>query len=228
MNVILKKMKEFDDKELNKLSIDELTQLFMDNINEQNLKLIKGIEFLVKEDFNNFKENLNYVIKTNTEVQIKKKFESKIFKSKLMFSKADRLKLFTKINDIKNIGEYLANRMLLYKVVFPDEKFKLQIQSILKSLRTISIDVSNAVKLIGTDLSKAHDICEQIKEEQLKDEKNLINFVNALGDFIGEARVIIFMMLNSNKKEILNIIGSVEAGEKLIDEYFESMDSSNI
>ncbi len=161
-------MKEFDDKELNKLSIDELTQLFMDNINEQNLKLIKGIEFLVKEDFNKFKENLNYVIDTNTEVQIKKKFESKIFKSKLMFSKADRLKLFTKINDIKNIGEYLANRMLLYKVVFPDEEFKLQIQSILKSLRTISNDVSDAVKLIGTDLSKAHDICEEIKEERRK------------------------------------------------------------
>jgi len=161
-------MKEFDDKELNKLTIDELTQLFMDNINEQNLKLIKGIEFLVKEDFKKFKENLNYVIDTNTEVQIKKKFESKIFKSKLMFSKADRLKLFTKINDIKNIGEYLANRMLLYKVVFPDEEFKLQIQSILKSLRTISNEVSDAVKLIGTDLSKAHDICEEIKEERRK------------------------------------------------------------
>jgi predicted phosphate transport protein (TIGR00153 family) len=161
-------MKEFDDSELNKMSIDELTKLFMVNINEQNLKLIRGIEFLVKEDFGKFKENMNYVIDTNTEVQIKKKFESKIFKSKLMFSKADRLKLFTKINDIKNIGEYLANRMLLYKVVFPDEQFKLQIQSILKSLRKISNDLSDAVKLIGTDLSKAHDVCEGIKEERRK------------------------------------------------------------
>jgi hypothetical protein len=71
-------MREFDDKELNKMSIDELTKLFMENINEQNLKLIKGIEFLVKEDFGKFKENLNYVIDTHTEVQIKKKFESKI------------------------------------------------------------------------------------------------------------------------------------------------------
>ncbi|MFX0038746.1 MAG: DUF47 family protein [Promethearchaeota archaeon] len=161
-------MREFDDKELNKMSIDELTKLFMENINEQNLKLIKGIEFLVKEDFGKFKENLNYVIDTHTEVQIKKKFESKIFKSKLMFSKADRLKLFNKINDVKNIGEYLANRMFLYKVVFPDEEFKIQIQSILKSLRTISNDLSEAVKSIGTDLSKAHDICEKIKEERRK------------------------------------------------------------
>jgi predicted phosphate transport protein (TIGR00153 family) len=85
-----------------------------------------------------------------------------------MFSKADRLKLFNKINDVKNIGEYLANRMFLYKVVFPDEEFKIQIQSILKSLRTISNDLSEAVKLIGTDLSKAHDICEKIKEERRK------------------------------------------------------------
>ena len=161
-------MKEIDDKELNKMSIDELTKLFMDNIHEQNLKLIKGIEYLVNEDFRRFKEHLNYVIDTHTEVQIKKKFESKIFKSKLMFSKADRLKLFNKINDIKNIGEYLANRMLLYKVVFPDEQFKLEIQSVLKSLRIISNDVSDAVKLIGSDLSKAHDICEEIKEERRK------------------------------------------------------------
>ena len=140
----------------------------MDNINEQNLKLIKGIEFLVQENFDKLKENLNYVIKTHTEIQIKKKFEAKIFKSKLMFSKADRLKLFNKINDIKNIGEFLANRMLLYKVVFPDEKFKLQIQLILKSLRKISIDISKAVKLIGTDLGQARDICEEIKEERRK------------------------------------------------------------
>ena len=71
-------MKEFEDKKLKKLSIDELTHLFMDNINEQNLRLIEGIEFLVQEDFDKFKKNLNYVIETNTEVQIKKKFESKI------------------------------------------------------------------------------------------------------------------------------------------------------
>jgi uncharacterized protein Yka (UPF0111/DUF47 family) len=82
------------------------------------LKLIEGIEFLVDEKFENFTQNLNYVIEANTEVRIKKTFESKIFKSKLMFSKADRLKLFNKINDIKNIGEYFANKMLLYKAVF--------------------------------------------------------------------------------------------------------------
>ena len=161
-------MKTIEDKELKKLSIDDLTHLFMNNINEQNLKLIEGIEFLVQENFDKFNENMNYVIDTNTEVQIKKKFESKIFKSKLMFSKADRLKLFTKINDIKNIGEFLAHKMLLYKAVFPDQKFKNQIMSILKSLKSISINLSVAVKSIGSDLSKAHDICEDVKEERRK------------------------------------------------------------
>ena len=161
-------MRKIEDKDLKKLNIDELTHLFMNNINEQNIKLIEGIEFLVQEDFDKFKGNMHYVIDTNTEVQIKKKFESKIFKSKLMFSKADRLKLFRKINDIKNIGEFLANKMLLYKAVFPDQQFKLQILSILKSLKTISNNLSSAVKFIGTDLEKAHDICEVIKEERRK------------------------------------------------------------
>jgi len=160
--------KEIEDKKLSKMSIDQLTHLFMDTINEQNLKLIQGIEYLVEENFDQFNQNLNYVIKTNTEVSIKKKFESKIFKSKLMFSKADRLKLFNKINDIKNIGEFLANKLLLYKVVFPDKEFKLQVQNILKSLRIISNYLSDAVKLIGSDLSKAHDICEDVKEERRK------------------------------------------------------------
>ncbi len=161
-------MKRTEDPELKKLSIDDLTHLFMDNINEQNLKLIEGIECLVQENFDKFRENMSYVIETNTEVQIKKKFESKIFKSKLMFSKADRLKLFNKINEIKNIGEFLANKMLLYKAVFPDEQFKLQIMSILKSLKSISLNLSEAVKSIGSDLSKSHDICEDIKDERRK------------------------------------------------------------
>ncbi|KKN45336.1 hypothetical protein LCGC14_0684170, partial [marine sediment metagenome] len=87
-------MKEVEEKELNKLSIDSLTHLYMDTIHEQNIKLIEGIEFLVEENFEEFQNNLNYVIKSDSEVRIKKKFESKIFKSKLMFSKADRLKLF--------------------------------------------------------------------------------------------------------------------------------------
>ncbi|MFW9896215.1 MAG: hypothetical protein ACFFD7_10460 [Candidatus Thorarchaeota archaeon] len=171
-------MKEIDEKELNKLSIDKLTHLFMEVINEQNLKLIEGIEFLVEEKFEKFRENLQYVIDANTEVRIKKRFESKIFKSKLMFSKSDRLKLFTKINDIKNIGEFMANKLLLYRAVFPDEKFKLEIRSVLKSLKVISNDLSDSVKLIGTDLSKAHDICEDIKEERRKmrdEEWHLLN-----------------------------------------------------
>ena len=161
-------MKEIDEKDLKKRDIDDLTHLFMDNINEQNLKLIEGIEYLIEEDFTNFEDNMNYVIETNTEVLIKKTFESKIFKSKLMFSKADRLNLFTKINDIKNIGEFLANKMLLYRAVFPDQKFKTRILTILKSLKIISNHLSSAVKLIGSNLSEARDICEEIKEERRK------------------------------------------------------------
>ena len=37
-------MIEIDEKELKKLNIDELTHMFMDNINEQTMRLIKGIE----------------------------------------------------------------------------------------------------------------------------------------------------------------------------------------
>lgn len=176
-------MKELDEKDLKKLNIDELTHLFVDNINEQNLKLIEGLEFLVEEKFDNFTKNLNYVIETNTEVQIKKAFEAKIFKSKLMFSKADRLKLFTKINDIKNIGEFIANKMLLYKVVFPDDEFKNQIITILKSLKSISINLSEAVKKIGSDLSKAHDICENVKEERRKMRKAEWQLLNRLYNY---------------------------------------------
>jgi uncharacterized protein Yka (UPF0111/DUF47 family) len=156
------------EKEVKKLKIDDLTHMFMDAINEQTLKFIEGVEFLIKEDFDNFEKNLNYVIETKTEIQIKKAFEAKIFKSKLMFSKADRLKLFSKINDIKVIGEYLANKMLLYKVVFPDDEFKAKIDLILKYLKEISINLSDAVKSVGSDLTRAHDICELIKEERRK------------------------------------------------------------
>ena len=155
-------------KELKKLRIDDLTHLYMDTINEQTQKLIEGIEYLTKEDFDNFKKNLNQVLETKTELDIKKTFEAKIFKSKLMFSKADRLKVFGKINDIKDIGEFLAHKMLLYKVVFPDEEFKLKLELILKSLRQITMNLVEAVKTIGTDLERAHEICEYIKEERRK------------------------------------------------------------
>ena len=161
-------MNELDEKSLKKLKVDELTHLFMDAINEQNIKLIEGINYLTKEDFQNFEKNLKYVINSATEVQIKKSFESKIFKSKLMFSKADRLKVFSKINDIKSIGEFLAIKMLLYRVVFPDDEFKLILELILKYLKQISIDLADAVKTIGSDLTKAHEICEHIKEERRK------------------------------------------------------------
>jgi len=176
-------IKEIDEKKLGKLSIDELTRLFSENINNQTLKLIEGIEYLVDENFEKFMENMKYVIKTNTEVHIKKTFESKIFKSKLMFSKADRLKLFTKVNDIKNIGEFLANKMLLYKVVFPDDTFKLQILDILSSLKTISNGISEAVKLIGKDLRKAHNVCENIKEERRTMRKKEWKLINRLYNY---------------------------------------------
>ena len=176
-------MKEIIEKELKKLNIDELTHLFVDNINEQTLTLIEGIEFLVDEKFNLFTVNLNSVIETNTEVQIKKAFEAKIFKSKLMFSKADRLKLFSKINDIKNIGEFSANKMLLYRVVFPDNEFKLQLLSVLKSLKSISNSLAEAIKSIGSDLSKAHDICEDVKDERRKMRKAEWQLLNRLYNY---------------------------------------------
>jgi uncharacterized protein Yka (UPF0111/DUF47 family) len=123
------------------------------------------------------------VIETNTEVQIKKAFEAKIFKSKLMFSKADRLKLFTRINDIKNMGEFFANKMLLYKVVFPDNEFKLQLISILKSLKSISNDLAEAIKTIGSDLSKSHEICEVVKDERRKMRKEEWQLLNRLYNY---------------------------------------------
>ena len=174
---------EIDEKSLRKLNIDELTQLFMDNIHEQTIKLIKGIEFLVDENFEKFRGNMNYVIKTNTEVQIKKTFESRIFKSKLMFSKADRLKLFTKINDIKNIVEFIANKMLLYQAVFPDDTFKLQLVEILTSLTNISNDIAKAVKLIGSDLKEAQNICEDIKEERRRMRKKEWKLITRLYNY---------------------------------------------
>jgi len=97
-----------------------------------------------------------------------------------MFSKADRLKLFNKINDIKNIGEFSANKMLLYRVVFPDEEFKLRILNILKSLKLISKQLTDAIKFIGSDLTKAHDVCENIKDKRRKmriEEWQLLNIL---------------------------------------------------
>ena len=177
-------MKKIEENELRKLSIDELTNKFMENINEQNIMLIEGIEYLIKEDFEDFKKNLNIVIETAKEIQIKKTFEAKLFKSKKSsFTKADRLKLFAKINDLKNIGEFMANRMLLYTVIFPDENFKLQIRNINKSLKEISNKISDAVKLIGPDLEKAHEVCEEIKEERRKMRKEEWKLLNQLWNY---------------------------------------------
>ncbi|MHA1106457.1 MAG: DUF47 family protein [Promethearchaeota archaeon] len=174
---------EYEEKELKKKSIDELTQLFVDIINKQNLVLIKGIEYLIDENYEQFKKNMNHVIETTTEVQVKKAFEAKIFKSKLMFSKSDRLKLFNKINDIKNIGEFMANRMLVYRIIFPDNEFKLQLSRILESLKLISTDLSTAVNFIGTDLNKAHEICDKIKEERRKMRKLEFQLIHRLYNY---------------------------------------------
>jgi uncharacterized protein Yka (UPF0111/DUF47 family) len=204
-------MSEISEKELKKLNIHELTHLFMDNINEQNLKLIEGIEFLVDEKFEKFTENLNYVIETNTEVLIKKVFESKIFKSKLMFSKADRLKLFNEINDIKNIGEYFANKMLLYKVVFPDEEFKLQIISILKSLRNISNELAEAVKSVGSDLEKAHHVCENVKDERRKMRKEEWELLDRLYNYDMDYLSITFLYLKELIEDIMILADHIKS-----------------
>ncbi|TFF90494.1 MAG: hypothetical protein EU548_02720 [Promethearchaeota archaeon] len=161
-------MKGKNDEELEDLSISALTEVFADKILSDTQNLIKGIEFLTEENFEEFDKLLKHVIKSAKEVEIKKTFESKIWKAKLMFSKADRLKVFSKINDMKNIGEFIAHKLLLYRVVFPDEKFKLRIQGIVKSLSSISSNLVNAIKLISSDLERAHDICEEIKEERRK------------------------------------------------------------
>jgi len=177
-------MKEFERNKLPKLSIDDLTNEFMDNINNQNIMLIEGIEFLIEEDFENFNINLNIVIETKTEVEIKKTFEAKLFKSKrASFTKADRLKLFAKINDIKNIGEFMANRMLLYRVVFPDDQFKVHIRSINKSLKEITNKISDAVKSIGPDLEKSYEICEEVKEERRKMRKEEWELLHRLWNY---------------------------------------------
>jgi len=173
MNSTLPKI---DEKQFRKKSIDELQHMFMDRIHKQNLKLIEGIEYLINEDFHNFEENLNYVIKTKTEVEIKKAFESKLWKKRSVFAKVDRLKIFGKINDIKNIGEFMANRLLLYKAVLPDEKFKLRVASILRFLKDISDDIAEAVLNIGPDLERAYKISEQVKDirRQMRSEEWLL------------------------------------------------------
>jgi len=209
-------MNELDEKKLNKLSIDELSRLFMDNINEQNLQLISGIESLIEEDFKVFKEKLNYVIKTTTEVQIKKAFENKIFKSKLMFSKADRLKLFSKINDVKNIGEFMANRLLLYKVVFPDEEFKGYLLSILKSLRTISLKLSKAVKLIGSDLRESYQICEDIKEERRKMRREEWKLLNRLYNYDMDYLSRTFLYLKEMIEDIMMLADHIKSFSEYI------------
>jgi len=201
---------DLNEEELKKKSIDELTRLFIDIINQQSIQLIEGIEALVKNDHSKFKKNLENVIKTSSEIQVKKVFESKIFKAKLMFSKADRLKLFSKINDFKNIGEFLANRMLLYRVVFPDNEFKLHLSNILKSLKMISNYLTNAVKLIGDDLEKAYDICEEVKEERRKMRKEEWQLLNRLYNYDMDYISRTFLYLKDMIEDIMMIADHIK------------------
>jgi hypothetical protein len=170
-------MTKIEEKQLQKFNIDELTIQFMERIHQDNIKLIEGIVHLIDEDFDTFTKNLQEVLEATEEIKIKKAFETKIWKAKLMFSKADRIKILKEINSIKTLGENLANKLLIYRIIFPDDEFKLSMKLILTSLRTLSNDLADAVKIIGTDLTRAHDICEGIKEERRnmrKEERKLL------------------------------------------------------
>lgn len=204
------------DKELSKKSPDELTKMFTDRIYQQNLKLIEGLEYLINEDFENFEINLKYVIKTKTEIEIKKAFEAKLWKKRTVFAKADRLKVFGKINDIKNIGEFMANRLLLYKVVFPDEKFKLRVGSILKSLKNISSNLTEAAKLIGTDLVKAHDLCELVKDERRKMRKEEFELLRRLYNYSMDYLSRTFLYLKNMVEDIMMMADHIKNSAEYI------------
>lgn len=201
---------EYEEKELKKKSIDELTHLFMDIINKQNLVLIRAIEYLINENYEQFAKNLKHVIETTTEVQVKKVFESKIFKSKLIFSKSDRLKLFNKINDIKNIGEFMANRMLVYRIIFPDKEFKNHLSSILTSLKQISNQLKTAVNFVGTDLYKAHDICDEIKEERRKMRKLEFQLIERLYHYDMDYLSRTFLYLKNMVEDIMMLADHIK------------------
>ncbi|MCP4764428.1 MAG: DUF47 family protein [archaeon] len=183
-------MSKYDEKSLEKKSIDELTILFTKEILESNLKLVDAINFLLEDNFESYNKNLQFIIEAKTEILIKKTFESKIFKAKKSsFSKADRLKTISRINDMKQIGEYFAHKLLLYKVSFPDKEFKRNIKGINTSLKEISIKITDAVELIGSDLKEAHKIAGDIKEIRRKmreEEFQLLkNLWNYEVDYIG-------------------------------------------
>ena len=59
----------------------------------------------------------------------------------------------------------------------------LQIINILKSLETISNDLTKAIKYIGSDLSIAHNICENIKDERRKMRKEEWQMLNRLYNY---------------------------------------------
>lgn len=149
------------------MKIDEITQYFMNKTTKQNMKLIKAISHLIIEDFDEFEKDLNYVIENKKEEKIKRTFESKIWKSKMMFSKADRVLVFNRINKIRDLGEILARKMLLYRVVFPDEKFKNDIKIILDLLKTVFLDLASAVKSIEKDLEHSYEVSQKIKNEHV-------------------------------------------------------------
>jgi len=133
-----------------------------------------------------------------------------------MFSKADRLKLFTKINDIKNIGEFLANKMLLYKVVFPDNEFKTQLINVLQSLKLISKGLTDAIKAIGSDLSKAHDICEHVKDERRKMRKEEWGLLNRLYNYDMDYLSRTFLYLKELVEDIMMLADHIKSFSEYI------------
>lgn len=114
----------------------------MNKTTKQNMKLIRAFNHLIIENFEEFEKDLKYVIENKKEEEIKRVFESKIWKSKMMFSKADRVLVFNRINKIRDLGEILARKTLLYRVIFPDEKFKNDIKVILDLLKTLIVSRS--------------------------------------------------------------------------------------
>ena len=85
--------------------------------------------------------------------------------------------------EIKNIGEHLAHKMLLYKAIFPDDEFKTQIIRINKSLKEISNKISDAVKYIGSDLEESYNFCENVKEERRRMRKGEWTLLDRLWNY---------------------------------------------
>jgi uncharacterized protein Yka (UPF0111/DUF47 family) len=86
----------------------------------------------------------------------------------------------------------------------------LQIQSILKSLKLISNEVSDAVKSIGTDLTKAHDICERVKDERRKMREEEWQLLNRLYNYDMDYLSRTFMYLKELIEDIMMLADHIK------------------